>query len=145
DPRLVRTAHNADGLSVFVADERIPPFQPFGPLASAFYNFDLRSSVPVNNSDPVNVKDYANTITRCPQTGVSFGVTDIPGNSYSVPMHRTLSIDYAVVLSGEIVWALDSGEEKTIRAGEFIIQQGTNHRWINRTSNPCRILFVMVG
>lgn len=60
-------------------------------------------------------------------------------------MHRTASIDYAVVLSGEIVCRLDSGEEKTIRAGDFIIQQGTNHQWANRTDRVCRILFVMAG
>lgn len=61
-------------------------------------------------------------------------------------MHRTLSLNYAVVLSGEIACELDSGEEKTIRAGEFLVQQGVNHKWTNRSeSEYCRILFVMVG
>lgn len=144
DPRLVRTAHNADGLSVFVPDETVHAFRPFGPLMTGFYNFDFRDAVPVNNSDPVAVDAHANKIPRCPPNGLSFGVSDLPAN-YSVPMHRTLSIDYAVVLSGEIVLRLDSGEERTVRSGEFIIQQGTNHEWVNRTNHVCRILFVMAG
>ena len=60
-------------------------------------------------------------------------------------MHRTLSLDYAAVISGEIVLRLDGGEEKTIRAGEFIVQKGVNHEWINRGSEVCRMMFVMVG
>jgi quercetin dioxygenase-like cupin family protein len=61
-------------------------------------------------------------------------------------MHRTLSLDYAVVLSGEIVLELDSGEEKTVREGEFIVQRGANHAWHNRSETEvCRIVFVMVG
>lgn len=60
-------------------------------------------------------------------------------------MHRTVSVDYAVVLAGEIVIHLDGGEEKTVGAGEVIVQRGTCHEWINRTNEPCRVLFVMVG
>lgn len=74
------------------------------------------------------------------------GISDIPGGTgHTAPMHRTQSIDYAVVISGEIVLGLDGGEEKVVRAGEFIIQAGTNHTWINRAAGPCRILFFMVG
>lgn len=60
-------------------------------------------------------------------------------------MHRTVSLDYAAVISGEIVLRLDSGEEKTVKAGEFIVQRGVNHEWINRGKQVCRIMFVMVG
>lgn len=141
-PRLVRTAHNADGLSVFVADETVNAFQPFGPQASGFYNFDSRTSIPVTNTDPAEVTRDA--ISRAPPNGVAMGVTDITPSSV-VPMHRTQSLDYAVVLSGEIVCELDSGEEKTVRTGEFIIQQGTNHRWRNDTKDVCRMMFVLVG
>jgi quercetin dioxygenase-like cupin family protein len=60
-------------------------------------------------------------------------------------MHRTLSQDYAVVLSGEIVCELDGGEEKTLKAGDFMVQRGVNHAWHNRSQQPCRIMFVMVA
>ena len=54
-------------------------------------------------------------------------------------------MDYAVVLSGEIVLRLDNGDERTVRAGEFIIQGGVNHEWINRTDETCRTMFVAVS
>jgi quercetin dioxygenase-like cupin family protein len=60
-------------------------------------------------------------------------------------MYRTQSLDYAAVISGEIVLRLDSGEEKTVRAGEFVAQRGVNHEWINRGKEVCRVMFVMVG
>jgi mannose-6-phosphate isomerase-like protein (cupin superfamily) len=58
-------------------------------------------------------------------------------------MHRTRSLDYAIVLSGEITMLLDDSEVQ-LKAGDVIIQQGTNHAWINRGTEPCRIAFVLV-
>lgn len=58
-------------------------------------------------------------------------------------MHRTETVDYAVVLSGEIVMLLDDSEV-TLKAGECLIQRGTNHAWTNRSDEPCRVLFVLV-
>jgi quercetin dioxygenase-like cupin family protein len=60
-------------------------------------------------------------------------------------MHRTVTIDYAVVLSGEIVLQLDNGEEKTLHAGDTLVQGGANHAWVNRADAPCRMLFVMLA
>ncbi len=88
-------------------DETLVPFTPFGPAASAFTVLDVRGSVPVNNTDAA--LSFANTLPRCPPRGVIFAISDFPGNGYSAPMHRTLSLDYAVVLSGEIVLELDGG------------------------------------
>jgi mannose-6-phosphate isomerase-like protein (cupin superfamily) len=58
-------------------------------------------------------------------------------------MHRTRSIDYAVVMSGEIDMLLDDSEVH-LRAGDVLVQQGTNHAWVNRGAEPCRIAFVLV-
>ena len=58
-------------------------------------------------------------------------------------MHRTETIDYAIVLSGEITMLLDESEV-TLGAGEVLIQRGTNHAWTNRTNEPARVLFVLV-
>ena len=58
-------------------------------------------------------------------------------------MHRTRSIDYAIVLSGEIDMLLDDSEVH-LTAGDILVQQGTNHAWVNRGSEVCRIAFVLI-
>ncbi|KAJ7635127.1 hypothetical protein FB45DRAFT_1143080 [Roridomyces roridus] len=143
DPRVIITGHTADGISVFTNDDARAPFAPFGPAGPRFTSIHTSPIVPVLNTSPL--PDLSNALPRCPPAGVLFCTTDMPAGSKMPPMHRTLSVDYAVVLSGEIVCALDGGEEKTIHAGEFIVQRGTNHAWCNRGEEPCRILFVMVG
>jgi naringenin degradation protein FdeH len=58
-------------------------------------------------------------------------------------MHRTRSIDYAIVLDGEIDMLLDDSEVH-LKAGDILVQQGTNHAWVNRGAAPCRIAFVLI-
>lgn len=58
-------------------------------------------------------------------------------------MHRTRTIDYAIVLSGEIDMLLDDSEVH-VKAGDIVIQRGTNHAWVNRGDAPCRIAFVLI-
>jgi mannose-6-phosphate isomerase-like protein (cupin superfamily) len=58
-------------------------------------------------------------------------------------MHRTRSLDYAVILSGEIDMMLDDGDVH-LREGDVIVQQATNHAWVNRGTAPCRILVVLM-
>lgn len=58
-------------------------------------------------------------------------------------MHRTRSVDYAIVMSGEIDMLLDDSEVH-LKAGDVIVQQGTNHAWVNRGTEVCRIAFVLV-
>jgi quercetin dioxygenase-like cupin family protein len=58
--------------------------------------------------------------------------------------HRTETIDYAVVLSGEIEMELD-GAVVRLRAGDVLVQQGTIHNWVNRGTVPCVIAFVLVA
>jgi mannose-6-phosphate isomerase-like protein (cupin superfamily) len=58
-------------------------------------------------------------------------------------MHRTRSIDYAIVISGEIDMLLDDSEVH-LKAGDVLVQQGTNHAWVNRGTEPCRIAFVLI-
>ena len=58
-------------------------------------------------------------------------------------MHRTRTVDYAVVMSGEIDMMLDDTAVH-LKAGDVVIQQATNHAWINRGTQPCRVLFVLL-
>ena len=58
-------------------------------------------------------------------------------------MHRTESIDYGIVIEGELTLVLDDGEA-LLRPGSVVIQRGTNHAWANRSGKPCRMLFVLI-
>lgn len=58
-------------------------------------------------------------------------------------MHRTRSLDYAVVLEGEIDMLLDDSEVH-LKAGDVVVQQATNHAWVNRSARACRVAFVML-
>jgi len=58
-------------------------------------------------------------------------------------MHRTESVDYGVVIEGELTLVLDDSEVQ-LRVGSVVIQRGTNHAWANRSGKPCRMLFVLV-
>ncbi|MDH3234033.1 MAG: cupin domain-containing protein [Alphaproteobacteria bacterium] len=58
-------------------------------------------------------------------------------------MHRTETIDFAVVISGSITMLLDDSEIE-LAAGDTLIQRGTNHAWSNRGSEPCRVAFILV-
>jgi mannose-6-phosphate isomerase-like protein (cupin superfamily) len=58
-------------------------------------------------------------------------------------MHRTRTVDYVVVLSGEIDMTLDDSVVH-LKPGDVVIQQATNHAWINRGTQPCRMLFVLM-
>jgi hypothetical protein len=58
-------------------------------------------------------------------------------------MHRTRTLDYAIVLAGEIDMLLDEGEVH-LKAGDVLVQQATNHAWVNRGAEPCRIAFILM-
>lgn len=58
-------------------------------------------------------------------------------------MHRTETIDYGIVLEGELVLIMDKGET-TVRAGDIVVQRGTNHGWANRSDRNCRIAFILI-
>jgi mannose-6-phosphate isomerase-like protein (cupin superfamily) len=58
-------------------------------------------------------------------------------------MHRTKTIDYALIMSGEIDMLLDDSEIH-LKAGDVVIQRGTNHAWVNRGNQPCQVAFVML-
>ena len=59
--------------------------------------------------------------------------------------HRTASMDYAVVISGQIDMELDDGEVVNLRAGDVLIQRGTVHNWTNPGTEPCIIAFVLMA
>ena len=80
--------------------------------------------------------------TAPPRNGTRFAVIDFPpGNQPH--LHRTETIDYVIVIEGEIEMDMDASSVK-LKAGDIMIQRGTNHAWANRSSKRARVAFVLV-
>jgi len=77
------------------------------------------------------------------EVGAADAAADGGTNSRHAFMHRTETIDYGIVLEGEIVLIMDEGET-LVRAGDIVIQRGTNHGWANRSASNCRIAFILI-
>ena len=60
-------------------------------------------------------------------------------------MHTTATIDYGIILDGELWLELDNGQSRLVRAGDVVIQSGTRHAWRNNSERIARALFVMIG
>ena len=65
------------------------------------------------------------------------------GGSRHAFMHRTETVDYGIMLEGELTLIMDVGET-VVRAGDIVIQRGTNHGWANRSGRNCRIAFILI-
>ena len=74
--------------------------------------------------------------------GTKIRINEFPPGVVS-PVHRTQSVDYGIVLEGEVVLVLDS-DETTLRAGDVAVQLGTSHRWENRTERTARMAFILI-
>jgi mannose-6-phosphate isomerase-like protein (cupin superfamily) len=71
------------------------------------------------------------------------GALTVNAKSAHPMMHRTETVDYGIVIAGEITLVLDDSEVP-LKAGSVVVQRGTNHAWANRSGKPCRILFILV-
>jgi mannose-6-phosphate isomerase-like protein (cupin superfamily) len=67
----------------------------------------------------------------------------VKANSPHPLMHRTETVDYGIVIEGEITLVLDDSEV-LLKPGSVVVQRGTNHAWANRSGQPCRMLFVLI-
>lgn len=82
-------------------------------------------------------------IAHFEEIGAGDAVADGGNSKRHAHMHKTETIDYGIVLSGEIVLIMDEGET-LCKAGDIIIQRGTNHGWANRSDQDCRIAFILI-
>ena len=80
--------------------------------------------------------------TAPPTNGTRFAVIDFPPGNHP-HMHRTETIDYVIVLEGEIEMDMDASTVK-LKAGDIMVQRGTNHAWANRSNNRARVAFVLI-
>ena len=80
--------------------------------------------------------------TQPPPSGTRFAVIEFPPGAPTA-MHRTESIDYVICIAGEIDMDMDESSV-TMRAGDVMVQRGTNHAWVNRSTEPARLAFVLI-
>lgn len=84
-------------------------------------------------------------ITYPPGFGVSAPDDDGASPPGRLLMHRTATVDYGIVLAGELTLVLEDASESTLRAGDVIVQNGVVHGWRNRGPGPAVAVFVLIG
>jgi mannose-6-phosphate isomerase-like protein (cupin superfamily) len=144
-PRRVVTGHDSNGKSVVLADGPPPQHHPMqgAEVGADFYEiWNSTRPVPLLTSVE-SAEPNERTFTIMPMSGHLLRIIEIfppsLGGKRTV-MHRTSTLDYVVVISGEIVLVLDDSEV-TLRQGEVVVQRGTDHAWENRSSQPARMAF----
>jgi len=138
--RRVVTGHDAQGRAKVLIDEKVS--NVFSHRPGAHYSVIWSSdTLPADNdgSEDPSGKKIGTTISGGSVFRiVSFGPGVAPRN------HRTDSIDYAVVMAGEIDMVLDD-ETVHLKAGDVLVQRGTIHNWVNNGTEPCVIAFALIS
>jgi quercetin dioxygenase-like cupin family protein len=137
--RRVVTGHDANGRAVVKIDEVSKNVISSRPGASACVVWTTES-FPVNNTGDTD--EGLRQVGTTHKNGTVFRVVEF-GPGVAPRNHRTDSIDYAVVLSGEIDMELDDSVVH-LKAGDVLVQRGTIHNWINRSTQPCVIAFTLI-
>jgi mannose-6-phosphate isomerase-like protein (cupin superfamily) len=114
-----------------------PKVQIPGPNGTVFRISEIAPETEaIRNIDPAQAKEVFKAMGN--EGGSTFG-----DNQRHPFMHRTKTIDYAVVLEGEVTMLLDDSEVH-LKQGDVVIQRGTNHAWSNRSSKPVKMLYVLI-
>jgi len=168
--RRIVTGHR-DGKAVFVSDGDAPKLTAMAMPDSALWKvwgFDGRYAVPHDGGDPTPANMFpasegfrfmvitfapddtplpedldpeaaaAEMAANVPDLG-DYMEEDEPG------MHTTDTVDFGIVLDGEIWLELDAGAETHLSAGDVVVQNGTRHAWRNRSDRPCTMAFTLIG
>jgi hypothetical protein len=142
-PRRVVNGHDASGRTVVLSDGPTPTTSTLE-TGAVFHEKWATAATPepIAGAEPSEPTDRPFQVP--PDTDGSFVlVIDMPPGS-SAPMHRTKTIDYGIVLSGEVDLELDDGVELHLETGDLVVQRATAHAWYNRSERVARMLFVMV-
>ncbi|MBA2282993.1 MAG: cupin domain-containing protein [Acidimicrobiia bacterium] len=169
--RRVVTGHDEQGRAVFVSDADVDGFRPSINPASEFQRLWGGDETPRFPDDGVLP---AHRTYFPPVGGFRFGTFTLPPADRGLPagvdlaaglaefeeklpglsgfmepdepgMHATPTIDFEVVISGEVVLELDDGAEVQLRPGDTVVQNGTRHRWHNRGAEPATLAVFVVG
>ncbi len=141
--RRIITGHDSDDVAKVLIDSAAgnAKYPAPGTVSTLIWSTD---SSPARIPVGTDVEDMGARIlgTAPPKNGTRFAVIDFPpGNKPH--MHRTETIDYVIVLEGEIEMDMDDSTVK-MKAGEIMVQRGTNHAWANRSNARTRIAFVLM-
>ena len=138
--RRVVTGHDAASRAVFRSDDRFATVDiPSGDAAFAL--MWTTATVPADNNDETDGRERNAGLTI--HNGSVIRVVDMLPGGVS-PMHRTNSIDYGIILSGQVELELDDGVTTRLGPGDIVVQRGTMHLWRNPSDSvPCRIVFVL--
>jgi quercetin dioxygenase-like cupin family protein len=167
--RRVVTGHDARGQSVILSDGPSPhvltiPGRPDFALTDLW----VTEGAPASNAGTADPAARP-VVLEPPRNGSIFRVVEFPpdqapggfdraaafaamGADHAMDqdasrhpgMHKTDTVDYALVLTGEI-WALMDDGETLLQAGDTLVQRGTNHAWSNRSDRPCLVAFILVS
>lgn len=138
--RRIVTGHDAGGRAVVLFDSAAPNVKrrPSGLVSTLLWTTD-ESPADLRRGDDRAAREIG---IPPPDGGSIFRIVDFPPGARG-EMHRTRSIDYAVVVEGEIDMLLADGEVH-LRAGDVLVQQATDHGWENRSQANCRIAFILI-
>jgi hypothetical protein len=164
--RRIVTGVNDAGRSFILSDTRLPSAEigPDQPVATGLWVTDRSPASNAGNDDPVPDGVIA-TIPPADRGGSIFRIIEIVPDrqGHRAPeemerrgarvsrerwakqtgFHQTDTVDYAIVLEGEVYAVLDE-DETLMRAGDVLIQRGTHHAWSNRSDKPCRMAFILI-
>ena len=169
--RRIITGHNAKGQSVIASDAPSPhTLTLIDDPAFGLTDLWVTSGSPAHNAGSADAAARPAITLEPPRGGSIFRVVEFPPDRATVGkldrtklfevmhasgamdqegarhpgMHKTATVDYAIVLSGEIYAMMDEGET-LMKAGDCLVQRGTNHAWSNRSQAPCMVAFVLVS
>ena len=169
--RRVVTGHDRNGKAVFASDEQVDPLTVKLIPGAEFHRLWGADQAPTFPDDggPTAQPSYFPRVG-----GYRFGLFTVPPETAPAPadldlqaalaemdetlpgmlaylepdnpgMHTTDTIDFEVVLSGEVILELDDGAEKALRPGDTVVQNGTRHRWRNRGTQPAIVAVFITG
>jgi hypothetical protein len=162
------TGHDADGRSTFILTETEPVTHDVGSGGTRVTELWETHATPADNTGTADAADRPFRLPP-PVGGSVFRIVEYPPDATRVEIlrdqgphddaiegyardynhakhpgfHKTATIDYAIVLNGEIYALMDTGEA-LLRAGDVLVQRGTNHAWSNRTAQTVSIAFVLI-
>jgi mannose-6-phosphate isomerase-like protein (cupin superfamily) len=171
--RRVVTGHDRSGKAVFVSDREVEPTTVALMPGAEFHKLwgaDRAPSFPDDGAEPAqstyfppiggfrfgmftlppNTRGAGPPATSDAAAAVRELEEKLPGMAgYMEPnapgMHTTDTIDFEIVLDGEVVLELDDGKEAHLKAGDTVVQNGTRHAWRNKGNEVCRMLVILIG